>query len=274
MRKFLSFFVFLSLIFNVSVFGANVSDLDVTPYDNVLSQYVDDIGNVNYKDLKDNLKDLDLFLKNLENFPRESYNALDTKNKIAFWINAYNAICLKITVNHYPISSHAYLSLIYPKNSIKQIPFVFKSYKFWVMRKLVSLNDINKILAKFKDPRIYFALCSSAKSSPALWNKSYNGWILNRDLDEQMIRFLFNENNFRIDQENNIIYLSSIFKDKGNSFIDRYGKNGEKYIQKHNTKELGIINFICNYVKLSDKDYLMNYFYKIKYVKFDWTLNE
>jgi hypothetical protein len=274
MKKVLSFFVFLSLVFNVSVFASNVSEIDVLPYDNILSQYVDDSGNVNYKDLKDNSKDLDQFLKNLENYNKEFYNSLDQKNKIAFWINVYNAICLKIVASHYPLSSRAYLSLIYPKNSIKQMPFAFTSYKFWVMRKLVSLSDINKILNKFNDPRIYFALCSTAKSSPMLWNKSYNGWILNRDLDEQIIRFFLNENNFRIDRENNIIYVSSILKDRVDTLMPKYGNDGLKYIKKYSKKELAIINFIFNYVKDSDKDYLMNYFYKIKYVKFNWSLNE
>ena len=64
------------------------------------------------------------------------------KGKIAFWVNAYNALTLKAVIDNYPIKSSMFRSAVYPKNSIRQIPGVWDKIQVNVMGKKVTIGHI------------------------------------------------------------------------------------------------------------------------------------
>jgi hypothetical protein len=155
----------------------------------------------------------------------EELKKIDTKNssrndKLAYWINIYNAFTLKKIVTNYPISSITKLDGGKPWDH-KFIEIAGKTY---------SLNEIeNEIIRPtFQEPRIHFAVNCAANSCPPLLNLAYTSDNLEKLLEQQTRSFINNttHNTIGIDKLN----LSKIFdwysKDFGNviAFINRYSK--------------------------------------------------
>ena len=68
------------------------------------------------------------------------------------------------------------------------------------------------------------------------------------------------------------IYLSPIFKWFASDFIKKYGP--KKNFGRHNKKESAVLNFIASYLGKAQKDHVLTGKFKIKYLKYDWSLNE
>jgi len=194
-------------------------------YNNALKSHVDEGGMVNYKALKAEPQQLEAFLYALGVLDPHVYEEWKSEQKIAFWINAYNACTLKAIVDHYPIKPNWRLSLIYPKNSIRQIPGVWDKLKFIVMGKPITLNGMeHEILRKqFNEPRMHMALVCAAIGCPPLRNESYVGERLDGQLDDQARRFLRDPQKLRIDPSKGALHMSPIFKWFGADFLKKYG---------------------------------------------------
>lgn len=242
-------------------------------YGRVLSAYVNDEGMVNYKDLKAHRQALDQYLATLAAVSPETYATWTPDAKIAFWINAYNAITLTAVIDHFPIQSSFLKSLAYPKNSIRQISGVWTDLEWTVMGKPITLDAIeHKVLrAQFEEPRIHAALVCAAMSCPPLRAEPYTGDTLDAQLDDQMKRFLAHPKKFRIDRTDNTVYLSPIFKWFGKDFVAKYKTDRFK---GHSEVERAVLNVVSQYVAPEDKEYLESADLSIAYLDYDWTLNE
>jgi len=150
------------------------------PLDSLLQKHVSDAGKVNYKGLKADKAVLDAYCKRLSESPVQETWARE--EKMAYWINAYNAFTLKLIVDNYPTKSI----------------LNFDGGKTWDVRRIkigdkkYSLNNIeNDILRpQFKDPRIHFALNCAAKSCPPLWNHAYTAENLETTLEARTRAFV------------------------------------------------------------------------------------
>jgi hypothetical protein len=205
--------------------SAALRQFDYSDYGVVLKSYVDDRGLVNYKALKANRQGLDKFAASLAQLDPQVYDAWNEKEKIAFWINAYNALTLLAIINHYPIKASLLGSLRFPKNSIRQIPGVWDKLQFTVMGRKITLDGIeHEILrAKFNEPRIHMALVCAALGCVVLRDEPYTRDRLDEQLNDQTIRLIKDSRKFRIDREKPRVYLSPIFKWFGGDFVKTYG---------------------------------------------------
>jgi hypothetical protein len=116
------------------------------------------------------------------------------------------------------------------------------------------------------------AMVCAAIGCPPLRNEPYIGDKLQEQLDDQAHRFLTNPEKFKIARTDSRIYLSPIFKWFAADFIKKYGP--EKSIGRHNKEESAVLNFIASYLDKVQKEYVLAGNYKIKYLKYDWSLNE
>jgi len=180
----------------------------------VLRKYVNDQGLVNYRGLRADRKNLDSFAATLATLDIKIYHRWTDREKIAFWLNAYNALTLKAIVTHYPIQPSFFASLRFPKNSIRQIPGVWDKLRFSVMGREVTLDEIEHetLRRELGEPRIHLALVCAAMGCPPLRNEPYTGDKLEAQFGNQTRRFLQNPLKFRIDQGGGRVHLSSIFK--------------------------------------------------------------
>lgn len=249
-------------------------EFDYSDFAEALKTNVDDSGMVNYSQLKAKPQKLQAFITDIDNLDRKDFDKWNNNEKIAFWLNAYNALTLKAIIDNYPIKSSFFRSRIYPKNSIRQIAGVWDKIKFNVMGQNLSLGHIeHKILrVKFDEPRIHMAMVCAAIGCPPLRNEPYTSEKLHEQLDDQTRRFLANSEKFEIKRDDNRIYLSPIFKWFAGDFIKKHAP--DKNIGRHNKEESAVLNFIAFYLDNSQKDYVLSGNFSIKYLKYDWSLNE
>src|SRR6185295_4757059 len=87
-------------------------------FDQILDLNVRD-GFVYYRALKSERAKLDGYV----NLLAAPVDTLSREERLAFWLNAYNALVLKTVVDHYPIPTR---TADYPQHSIRQIPGAFE----------------------------------------------------------------------------------------------------------------------------------------------------
>jgi len=253
---------------------AEQADKSGFDYDAVLKKFVSEESMVNYGKLKAQRRQLDAFVAALGKLPPQTYAQWNEKHKIAFWLNAYNGLTLRVIIDNYPIKSSFLRSRIWPRNSIRQIPGVWKKLKFRVMGTNVTLWHIeHEILReKFDEPRIHMAMVCAAMGCPPLRGEPYEGDRLYEQLDDQTRRFLSNPAKFKIDSRRATVRLSEIFKWFADDFVNKHSPRSN--IGAHNKKMSAVLNFIGPHLTDSQKKYVLAGKFKIKYVDYDWSLNE
>lgn len=248
-------------------------------YAEILKEFVDDKGMVNYDMLRRNKPAMNKLLDELAELDPNKYKSWPTEDKIALWINAYNIKMLKVIADNYPIESSRILRILWGPYNIrhidKNIGGIWKS-KFIVMDEEFTLLGIDRrfFRKEFDEPRAFLAITHASVSSPPLRNEPYCGHKLNEQLDEQCKKFLSSPRAFRIDREGNIVYLSAILKPSwhGQYFLKKYG-TGKKF--KDQEPAVGaVLNFITNYIPESDVSFLELKNYTVKYLNYDWTIND
>lgn len=140
-------------------------------------------GKVNYEGLKKNQATLKSYIEMLgANAPGDDWSR---NEKLAYWINAYNAVTINLILDNYPVKSITDLSNGKPWDK-KIVTLGGKSY---------SLNQIENdiIRPRFNEPRIHFAVNCAAISCPPIRNEAFVASKLDEQLDEQTRSFLKNE---------------------------------------------------------------------------------
>lgn len=244
-------------------------------YDAVLQAYVDDQGLVDYQSLHANRSDLDAFNASMARLSPKEFEAWPEQERLAFWINAYNAITLERIIDHYPIKKGGVIAgFRYPHNSIRQIPGVWKKLTNTVMGEEITLDSIehDMLRAKFKEPRIHVALVCAALSCPPLRNEAFVAGRLDEQLDDQSRRFLSNDTRFRIDRAKKRVYLSAILDWFGKDFAGIYNTGGK--IAAHSKTEGAALEYASRYVSDEDVQFILSENYSVTFLDYDWTLNE
>lgn len=187
-------------------------------WDQLLKKYVSAAGLVNYAGLLKEVDKLKSYLDLLKtNNPQPDWQR---NERLAFWINTYNAATVKLILDHYPVKSITTLHDGKPWD-----------YKFiQIGDRTYSLNQIEHDIIRpvFKEPRIHFALNCAAKSCPKLLNEAFEPNQLEQQLERQTLHFVSNTEKNDINE--NLLKLSGIFdwykEDFGNIplFLARYSQ--------------------------------------------------
>lgn len=219
----------------VEIVKPTIQKADHSQFDNILKRFVNDRGVVDYRGLKNAEADLDRYLDYLKSNPAAS---LSRDERLAFWINAYNAFTLKLIVSNYPVASITDLDGGKPWD------------KTWINigDKSYSLNQIeNKIIRpEFNDARIHFAVNCAAKSCPPLANTAFTALNLESLLERRTRAFINNPSFTKISAKG--ISVSKIFE----WYAEDFGILRD-YIAKYYDGGLPKAN--------------------IGYLEYDWTLN-
>ena len=242
-------------------------------FETVLSNYVNSAGLVDYGGLKADRNLIESSAAAFSGFEPSIFKNFSEEQKIAFWINAYNALTLFVIVENYPIEASLQRSLIYPKNSIRQISGVWDELRFEIMGRQLTLNDIeHEILRKdFSEPRIHMALVCAAKSCPPLRQEPYVGERLDEQLSDQSRRFFGSAGRFRVDENSGKVFLSKILDWFSVDFEKKY-KTKERFLA-FNDRETAVLNFAYQYIPERYKRPISE-IKSISYLDYDWSLNE
>ena len=206
-------------------------------WDGLLKKNVNSSGKVNYTGMKTGLVKIEAYIKQLESF--SDLSALSRNEKLAYWINLYNAATVRLIVQNYPLKSITNINGGKPWDK-KVVKIGSKQY---------TLNQIENdiIRPRFKEPRIHFAVNCAAKSCPKLMNSAFTADKLNYQLSKQAKAFI---NGAKNEISANKIVISKIFEwyseDFTPSVIDFINKYSTTKIDASATVEYKEYNWDLN----------------------------
>jgi len=234
-------------LLSLVLFSSNLLANGLDDYNTLLNKYISagvkhqiSLNQINYSEMKK-----DPSLATIRSyFEKTNPNKLNKKEKLAFYINAYNFYTIQLMLNHWKV------------DSIKDIGSLFKSVWKQKVGKIngqqVTLNYLeHEILRKMKEPRIHFAIVCASVSCPDIRNEAYRAEKLEQQLADQTKKFLNNQHKGAI-LSGNILKISKIF----DWFEDDFDLVGgrDALIIKYNPAFKGRYK-------------------KIKYLDYDWSAN-
>jgi len=244
----------------------------------ILKEFVNYTGMVDYKGLRRKRLELRALLRQFDKLDPGEYESWSREDKIAFWINVYNLQKLRVVTDNYPIQPSSRILTIFYRgtNNIRHIEGKIAGHKFLVMDEEFTFATIEKrfFRGEFDDPRVFFAVSNACLSSPPLRNEPYYGHNLSEKLDEQTKKFLSSPLAFSIDREKQKVYLSALFQSSwyGREFVHKFAIDRKFKDQPAQTR--AVLNFITNYISKEKVSFLETGNYTIKYMTFDWTIND
>jgi len=237
-------------------------------YDTILDLNVRD-GWVYYRALKADRAKLDGYVNLLAT---TAVDKLSTNDRIAFWLNAYNALVLKTVIDHYPIAKR---SADYPDKSIRQIPGAFERLQHKVGSRLLTLDQIEQtVLAEFKDPRVYLALGRGAVGSGRLRSEAFSGAQIDQQLTEVANECVARPECVHLDRDNNKMNISAIFSWREKEFVPTFADKAPAAFSSRSPVERAVLGFIQPKLLQTEKDFLEKNAFQVVYMPFDWHLND
>ncbi len=206
-------------------------------WNTLLQKNVSSAGLVNYKGFKADKLELEKYIALLKSkSPTKDWSK---NEKLAYWINVYNAFTVQLIVANYPLKSITDLNKPWDQ---KIIDIVGTKY---------SLGDVeNNILRKMNESRIHFAINCASYSCPRLLNEAFTADKLNSQL-RKVTKSFFNDAT-KNDLSGNPIKISKLFEWYKGDFS---GGNILEYINKYSGKTIS-----------ADTN--------IEYLEYNWSLNE
>lgn len=237
-------------------------------FDLILDTYVRD-GFVYYRALKAERSTLDGFITLLE---RAQVDMLPRDERLAFWLNAYNALVLRTVINQYPIQG---VSKSYPAKSIRQIPGAFERLRHRVAGRTLTLDQIEQaVLPEFHDPRVYLALGRGAVGSGRLRSEAFAPHTIEAQLADTAAECVSHLQCLHLDRDNNTLVASSIFSWRDQEFADAYAVAAPPAFASRSPIERAIIAFVEPKLLKAERDMLAKNTFRVRYQPFDWSLND
>lgn len=240
------------------------------PYDQMLDLNVRD-GFVYYAALRSERGRLDRYVGSLNVAPAV-YERWSRDAKLAFWLNAYNAIVLQTVVTHYPIRGRA---AAFPQSSIRQIPGAFERTPHRVAGRTVTLDEIEKtVLAEFRDPRVYLALGRGAVGSGRLRSEAYTAERLESQLEAVRAEFVDHGAMLRIDRLTDQVSVTPIISWRESEFVAAYDPGAGGAFGKRSPVERAIVAFVMPHLLRLEREFVERDEFRVAFHEFDWRLND
>jgi uncharacterized protein DUF547 len=233
---------------------AHAAAFDHSDFGALLRAHVTDDGLVDYDAFRADAS----FARYLDRLARADLAGLADAERLAFWINVYNAYTIQL------INAHG------ERESIRNINnrMGLNSKGPWrepIVRAASQVYDLDhlehQILRReFREPRIHFALVCGARGCPPLRREPYTGAALDGQLEDQARAFLLRspERN-RVDVPARTVLLSPIF----DWYRDDFGGSRS-----------AIGRYVAGFHPDGpEKALLLSGTFELKYTRYDWSLN-
>lgn len=253
--------LFFLAVFLLGPIPASFSQpIDHSKWDQILKTHVRD-GRVDYEQLALRRSQLDEYLKQLEDYSIDLFSHLSREERIAFWINLYNASVLRIVLDEYPVTS---LSDIPAAREVRTIHAIGEFFSLSELFDQVFRNG-------FRDERILTALVSARMDSPKLLEEAFEGVRLEEQLDRAAREFVSDDSRNQIKPGSKNIFLSPLLKQYGSDFLLNYSSARES---RYSPEESAVVSFFLNHLSDPEKRiFLDSARYDIEYLPEDPRLN-
>jgi hypothetical protein len=240
-------------------------------YDRTLRRYVRD-GLVDYDGLSSDRADLVLYLKELASVDSTELRDRSVHDRMAFWINAYNALTLDLILRnlHGPDGKGPRLK------SIRDIPDAFSRRRWVVAGARRSLDGIEKgiLLEGFRDPRVHFALVCASRSCPALRGSAYVARSLAADLDSAQRLFLSDTSRNDLRVRSGAIRLSRIFNWYREDFIGSFPEMDPPPLASYPEEDRRYLILLIRFLPPETREAVQGGRVRIEFLPYDWSLND
>ena len=233
----------------------NAQPIDHSTWDMFLRKYVRPDGNGYNKFAYGEVSSADKAM--LENYIQKLSQVEITERarpvQLAYWINLYNALTIKVVLDHYPVASIRDIRL---GGLLSRGPWDGELVE--IEEEQITLNAIEHEILRpiWRDPRLHYAINCASVGCPNLHNRAFTAANTPQLLDQLATAYLAHPRGLSI--ENNEATVSSIFQ----WFAYDFG-NSEQKIIKHIAKYAPAqkAQALIKIGDLADADY-------------DWALNE
>jgi hypothetical protein len=241
--------------------AAPITAWDDTEYASVLAEVVTPNGLVRYQLFRDNTNGVrDRLFRHIgkinaaspdnrpELFPTEA-------DKLAYWINAYNAVCL-----------YRVIQRGYPGNMLASVPpaAIYFTDTTSIGGKSMSLDTLEKSrVLSVGDPRVHFALNCASYSCPPLRREPFSGPKLEAQLADQGRLYLSDPRAVRA-EGGDTVGLNSIF-------TDYYGSDFTRWYEKKFGKKGSVLDALKQFAA---PDSPVQRATKFKGIGYDWDRND
>jgi hypothetical protein len=227
--------------------GHDVWDHFVRAY---VSSFPDGVNRVAYADVTDaDHKLLESYIDTLIAIPISAYNRDEQR---AYWINLYNALTVKVVLDHYPVKS------------IRQIKPNMFSIGPWRKKRItvegaeLSLDDIEHRILRpiWRDPRLHYALNCASIGCPNLLKQAFTAANSETLLTQAAHAYV---NSARgVELRNGRLVVSSIYK---------------WYKEDFGNTDAGVIDHLRRYAEPALSARLRE-ITRISADRYDWALND
>jgi hypothetical protein len=229
-------------------------------------------GRIDYAAAVSDSRDLDRYLARLRAVSPDSDPLAfpSDPQRLAYWINAYNAWTIRFVLDHYPIAS---VNDVRPPTGLGWLPqgagfFYFLRTDLGGRR--WNLYDLeNRLMRRrFDEPRIHFALNCASIGCPELPGVPFVAHRLEAQLVRETTRFLADATQYRLDAEAGVVWLSPIF--------DWYESDFTRWARRHHPQQPAtLVTWLLHHLPPHDAQQLATCEQcRVEFGPYDWSLND
>jgi len=236
--------------------GSRMS-VDHVPWDRFLKKYVvtnnpSGINRVQYASVTpEDRKALDAYVRRLQ---QAAVTRLNRDEQKSYWINLYNALTVKVVLDHYPVKSIRDINI--SPGIFSRGPWGAKLVT--IQGEKVSLNDIEHRILRplWKDNRVHYAVNCASLGCPNLQPKAYTRENTETLLEKGAREYVNHPRGARL--EGDRLFLSSIY----DWFRPDFGGSEES-----------VVRHLRKYAEPGFAEKLKGFKGKISY-DYDWRINK
>ena len=236
---------------------AGTTTVDNASWNRFLSRYLvtdhpSGINRVRYGEVtEEDRRELDSYIGDLQAL---AVSELNRNEQMAYWINLYNALTVRVVLDHYPVASITKIDI--SPGLFSRGPWDAELLR--IEGQEVSLNDVEHRILRpiWKDPRVHYAVNCASIGCPNLQNRAYTGENLEVLLEKGAREYINHPRGVSFAGEK--LVLSSIY---------------DWFQEDFDGSEEGVLHHLHRYAAPELAAELENYSGRISY-EYDWSLNE
>lgn len=213
-------------------------------YQRVLKKFVNPAGEVDFKALAADMKDLEVYIRYVSETPFSSFGNRD--ELLAHHLNAYNALSMYTVIRKDIPKTNAGLGKV----------FFFLLTKLKIGGEWMSLSTYeNEYIRKMNEDRIHWALNCMAVSCPRLPQEIFRASTLQADLQKLSVEFFNSPTHVRVVREDKQLFVTEILKFFPEDFVPTKAPSIPAYVNLYRSEKVA-------------EDLT------VKYIPYDWTIND
>ncbi|OGA48872.1 MAG: hypothetical protein A3G24_07540 [Betaproteobacteria bacterium RIFCSPLOWO2_12_FULL_62_13] len=204
------------------------------------------------------------YLESLSKVNEREFKGWSRDDQLAFLINAYNGHMVELILTRYPT-----IKSVWDFGKLFNNPFKNRFFTLFGREFTLDMIEHDTIRARgvYDDPRIHMAVNCASIGCPMLREEAYAAARLDKQLDEQVARFLSDRSRNRYNPAKNALEVSEVFKWYSVDFA-----SGLKGIKSREQFFADYANALAD--NSEQQEIIRDQKVEIRFLDYDWALND